>query len=263
MARIRTIKPEFWKHEALSALPEATHMLAAQLLNYCDDYGYFNANTKLIQAEVSPLREPSVSIHESLVRLQECFYIKLGTGADGRRYGQVVEFQTHQRVAHPTPSKISDLPITWDDLGKPHEKIVNPPETFRPERNREQGKEQGRERNTTAAARPDSEAVERLRFVYPKRAGSQPWQRALKACNARLAEGHGWAEILDGVDRYAAFARTTGIEGTAYVMQAARFCGPEKHFLETWDPPPTSAEVRQNANVQAGRDWLEAENAPF
>jgi hypothetical protein len=56
MARIRTIKPEFWRHEDLSALPEATHMLAAQLLNYADDYGYFNANPALIKAEVSPLR---------------------------------------------------------------------------------------------------------------------------------------------------------------------------------------------------------------
>ena len=41
MARIRTIKPDFWKHEDLSALPEITHMLAAALLNHADDEGFF------------------------------------------------------------------------------------------------------------------------------------------------------------------------------------------------------------------------------
>jgi hypothetical protein len=142
MARIRTIKPEFWKHEGLCSLPEATHMLAAQLLNYADDEGYFNANPGLIKGECSPIREPSVSIPESLGRLHEAGYIRLGTSADGRRYGRIVEFDKHQRVAHPTASKISVLSITWDDIGSPPENFVNPPETFRPEQgtgNREQG----------------------------------------------------------------------------------------------------------------------------
>ena len=152
MARIRTVKPEFWKHEALSELPEATHMLAAALLNYADDFGYFNANPKLIQAECSPLREPSVSIHESLVSLQAIGYIALGT-ADGKRYGRVINFETHQRVAHPSKSKIQALSIVWEDYGKPHEILVRPPETFRPEQgtgNREQGMEQGKEEEVVA-----------------------------------------------------------------------------------------------------------------
>ena len=55
MARIRTIKPEFWRHEDLSALPADTHMLAAALLNYADDEGYFNANPKLVEAECFPV----------------------------------------------------------------------------------------------------------------------------------------------------------------------------------------------------------------
>jgi hypothetical protein len=146
MARIRTIKPEFWKHEELSALPEATHMLAAQLLNYADDFGYFNANARLIQAECSPLREPSVSIPESIRSLQAAGYIRLGTAADGKRYGQVTTFSDHQRVSHPTRSKFADLSITWDDSGNPPENNRDPPEDFRPEQgtgNRERNREQG------------------------------------------------------------------------------------------------------------------------
>lgn len=133
MARIRTIKPEFWKHESLCEQPEATHMLAAALINYADDHGYFNANPKLIAGEIYPLREPSVSIPESLRRLQAIGYIRLGTGADGRAYGHIVEFDKHQRVSHPTDSKISCLTITWHDSGIIPEASVKAPETFGPE----------------------------------------------------------------------------------------------------------------------------------
>ena len=142
MGRIRTIKPEFWKHEDLCALPEATHLLAAALLNYADDFGYFNANPALIRAECCPLREPSVSLPESLRSLQTIGYIRLGTGPNGRRYGQVTGFDLHQKVSHKTASKISDISITWDDFQKPPEILRSPPEIFRPEQgtgNREQG----------------------------------------------------------------------------------------------------------------------------
>lgn len=142
MARIRTLKPEFWTHEELSALPEPTHILAGALLNYADDFGYFNANPGLVKASCSPLREPSVSIPESLRSLHALGYIRLGTASDGKRYGQVVHFDMHQRVSHPSPSKISALSITWDSSGISPESLRNPPETFRPEQgtgNREQG----------------------------------------------------------------------------------------------------------------------------
>ena len=110
--RIRTVKPEFFSHEDLSALPPETHLLAAGLLCYADDCGYFNANPALIKAAISPLRECSVTA--MLAELARIGYIRLGT-AGGRRYGQVANFTTHQVVNRPTPSRIESLPIAWDD----------------------------------------------------------------------------------------------------------------------------------------------------
>jgi hypothetical protein len=136
VARIRTIKPEFWKHEDLSELPEATHMLAAALLNYADDEGYFNANPGLIKGECCPLREPSVSIQDSLAHLSRIGFIMLGTSENGKRYGLITTFLEHQRINRPTPSKISDLGIVWDDSPQPHPQVT---EQSPPERNREQG----------------------------------------------------------------------------------------------------------------------------
>lgn len=148
MARIRTIKPEFWRNEDLCNLPEATHMLAAALLNYADDFGYFNANPKLIEGEIYPLRKPSVKIPESLRSLQTIGYLELGTTPDGKNWGRVVHFTSHQKVSHPTDSKISCLSITWEHSGNTPENILNPPDPLRPEG---KGKEQGKERNARAS----------------------------------------------------------------------------------------------------------------
>lgn len=109
MPRIRTIKPEFWQHEELSELPAETHMLAAALLNHADDYGYFKANPKLIEAACFPLRELSVSLPCMLSDLSSIGYITLFEGSDKKQYGRVEKFSEHQRVNRPTASKIADL----------------------------------------------------------------------------------------------------------------------------------------------------------
>lgn len=139
MARIRTIKPEFWNHEELSALPECTHMLAASLLNHADDEGYFLANPGLIKAACFALRETSVSIQGMLTQLSNIGYIALGKGSDGKRYGRVVKFDEHQRVNRPTPSKIKTLNLVYEDSLNNHGEFN---EGSPPER---KGKEQGKE----------------------------------------------------------------------------------------------------------------------
>jgi len=215
MARIRTLKPEFWRHEALCELPEATHMMAAALLNYSDDHGYFNANPKLIQGEIYPLREPSVSIPESLRRLQTINYIRLGTGSDGRRYGQVIEFSKHQKVSHPTDSKISCLSITWDNSGEIPESSVRPQEIFGPEQgtgNKEQGT--GKVAADAAPARKraskpadvEPEGFAEFYQAYPKHEdridAAKAYREAIKKAAPEI--------ILQGAKRYASEKR--GVE---------------------------------------------------
>lgn len=153
MARIRTIKPEFWKHEDLSELPELTHMLAAALLNHADDEGYFNANPALVKAECLPLRESSVSTHEMLQQLSKVGYIELGAGSDGKRYGRVVKFDEHQRVNRPTPSKIKAMDVLWGDGLRTHAQLS---EDSSPERKGTgKGKEQGKELPTDVGSSSD------------------------------------------------------------------------------------------------------------
>lgn len=107
-----------------------------------------------------------------------------------------------------------------------------------------------------AAAQPECAEFVQLQKIFPRRAGTQRWPDARKHCHARLREGHTWAEILAGAERYAAFVRATGKERTEHVQQAATFVGTNRGFLEEWALPATRGEVARDANVAASLEWL-------
>ena len=92
---------------------------------------------------------------------------------------------------------------------------------------------------------------ERFKAVYPERSGSQPWRKAMDAATARLKEGHDFAAMVAGAERYHRYTDAIGDTGTKFVMQAATFLGPEKHFTEPWDPPKSASPQRSST----GRYW--------
>lgn len=111
MARIRTIKPEFWTDEDMAEVSEAACLLAIGLLNYADDEGFFNANPKLIKAAVFPIREPSVTIPVMLRELSNQGYLTLFSTSDNKHFGVISNFAKHQVVNKPRPSKIRSLEL--------------------------------------------------------------------------------------------------------------------------------------------------------
>ncbi len=117
MARIRTIKPEFWTDEDMAEVSEAACLLAIGLLNYADDEGYFNANPKLIKAAVFPIREPSVSIPVMLRELSNHGYLSMFYTSDNRQFGVIKNFAKHQVVNKPRPSKIKEMDLLPYDYG--------------------------------------------------------------------------------------------------------------------------------------------------
>lgn len=117
MARIRTIKPEFWTDEDMAELSEPACLLAIGLLNYADDEGYFNANPKLIKAAVFPIREPSVPIPVLIRELSNCGYLSMFSTSDGKQFGAITNFLKHQVVNKPKESKIKCLPLIPYEYG--------------------------------------------------------------------------------------------------------------------------------------------------
>ena len=117
MARIRTIKPDFWRDESLAKISTEACLLAIGLLNHCDDEGFFNANPKLVESDIFPLRELSSTTTVLLQELYKIGYVLMFQGSDGKTYGKVANFEKHQVINKRTPSKIKDLCQLLSDYG--------------------------------------------------------------------------------------------------------------------------------------------------
>jgi phage replication O-like protein O len=94
---------------------------------------------------------------------------------------------------------------------------------------------------------PDDPEFERAWNLYPRRAGDNPKERARAAWRARVREGMDPADMIAGLERYAAYVRAVGSEGTQYVKQAATFFGPDKHWRDDWALPRSGIERQRSA----------------
>jgi hypothetical protein len=110
MARIRTIKPGFFRSEDVAALPLRARLLWVGLWTQCDDQGRTKDNPKLIKADVWPLDPVTLAdIEEDLITLAAHGRI-VRYEVDGRRYLEVVNWGDHQSINRPTPSKLPPPP---------------------------------------------------------------------------------------------------------------------------------------------------------
>ena len=88
--------------------------------------------------------------------------------------------------------------------------------------------------------------------AYPKRAGGNPKPSAWKSWSARIREGVKPADMLAGVQRYAAYITATGKANSEYVKQAATFFGPDHHFAESWVAPASSQRISPAQSRHSG-----------
>lgn len=105
MARIRTIKPEFWTDEKVVQLPFFVRLLFVGLWNFADDEGFVIEEPSRIQMQVLP--GDNVDVPGGIDLLVASGLLERGELLDTRRFLQIVNFQRHQKVSNPTPSKIA------------------------------------------------------------------------------------------------------------------------------------------------------------
>lgn len=101
MARIRTIKPEFWSDEKLSALEPVDRLVFLGLISLADDYGRVHDLEKVIDAFIFP--NTSHSVRESLANLSRMVRIRRGKAPSGKPILEIVNWSRHQRVDKPQP----------------------------------------------------------------------------------------------------------------------------------------------------------------
>ena len=100
MARIRTIKPEFWQDEKLAPLAPIDRLVFLGLISMSDDLGRVHDNVKMIDAFIFP-ESPDTS-RESLATLSRLSRLVRGLTSSGQRVIQITNWTRHQKVDRPS-----------------------------------------------------------------------------------------------------------------------------------------------------------------
>jgi len=88
-------------------MPDRVQLLALSLLSMADDHGYLHADPAIVRGAVAPFRESLASLREDLARLSEAGWIDLWEHPEQGKMGQVRKWATHQRIDHPSTSKLA------------------------------------------------------------------------------------------------------------------------------------------------------------
>lgn len=116
MGRIRTIKPEFCLSESMSKLSHSARLTFILLWTFVDDSGRARGSSRVLASILYPY-EPAV--HEQidgwLDELIEAGCLDFYE-VDGSRYVQVRNWLKHQKIDHPSASKIPPLANPRDRL---------------------------------------------------------------------------------------------------------------------------------------------------
>lgn len=140
MARIRTIKPEFWTNERVMECSMNARLMFVGMWNFADDLGRLSLSAKTIKAQIFPSDEISSETILGMVAELSKNGLVLKYEVEGREYLQIVGWQ-HQRIDKPQPGK---CPGPINGYSK------NDPGTLATEGKGEEGK--GREEISEASA---------------------------------------------------------------------------------------------------------------
>ncbi len=127
MARIRTIKPEFWTSEQVVECPPMARLLFIGMWNFCDDQGVHPASVKRIKMEVFPGDDITSQDVTGLIERLKSVGLIVEYEVENRVYWAVTGWN-HQRIKkptfrHPPPPVPHQFPTSSEPVGNP-----SPPE---------------------------------------------------------------------------------------------------------------------------------------
>lgn len=109
MARIRTIKPEFWEDENVGMLTREARLLFMGAWNLADDEGILRWVAPYLKASIF-MYDDDISVKDvegfmdELVQSEMMFAYKAGKSQ--QTFGYIVNFRKHQKINRPQPSKL-------------------------------------------------------------------------------------------------------------------------------------------------------------
>jgi hypothetical protein len=247
MARIRTLKPEFWSDEKLGPLPPKDRLVFLGLISLADDAGRLVDSVRQLNGLIFPYTADSCE--DSLNTLAGLRRILRYTSHSGQGLIQIINWSTHQKIHNPSlyvlPSPCPEDYTAQRDT----ESSVNPPETLPKSSRSDLGPRTMDHGPSLTDPWPVKPRKQEGRYVfpdefeaawvaYPKRGGDNPKVGAYSAFRARVKGGDIPADLVASALHYREFCATTEKEGTPYVLQGATFWGPKEAWREYVDGCP-------------------------
>jgi hypothetical protein len=249
MARIRTIKPDFWQDEKMAPLAAIHRLVFLGLISQADDEGRLVDNVRLIDGLLFP--QTDESSRESLDTLARLKRIVRYSGPSGQRLIQIVRWKDHQkvdnpgsRVLPPPPPELLAASLDSCPSGESREDIarVSPPEVG--SRIRDVG---GRKRENGASIHPP--AVASFLAELPEGQSEEHWVAIINGWRNGMGFEGGKAATAADID--------TGL--TEYLAGAKRDFSVihVRSFVERAYRARQKAEARGNGHSteQAARVW--------
>jgi hypothetical protein len=262
--RIRTIKPEFWRSDDITALAREDRLLFIGLWSYVDDNGVGVDDFRAIAADLFALEDDQKEIRdfvrEGLATLSRALLIDRYE-VDGRKYIHICSWKKHQRVDRPNkvryPGPPEDRePPTSDSKGPSGESREDVASDSRDSPRLEQ-----RNRGITTTAAADADAMfDEWWSLYPRKVKKEDARKAWRAVlRKKVSPDH----LIDAIRRHVAMWRNTNQDPT-YIPYPATWLRKgsyddelEQTYLSVVPAPPqpvTFKDYRDQASaVEAAR----------
>jgi hypothetical protein len=244
VARIRTVKPDYWTDERVGECSVSARLLFIACWNFADDHGGLDRSAKQLKAQAFPYDAIDC---EPLVQELLNAGLLVEYAVDGKKYLHIKGFRKHQKVEKPAKPRI---PL-YDDSANTHRVLTEPSpassgSSLGMEGNGREVEEDthsagAREMPTATRLADQAEArvmFQRVQKAYPPFAGRQDWVMAEHYCRVRIDEGSSWNELVDAVKRYAAYVKAGGVSNTSFVLSPVKFfSAPDKPWTQQFPLP--------------------------
>lgn len=267
MARIRTIKPDFFLHEDLAELSPLHRLLFIGLWCLADREGRMEDRPKRIKIEILPWDD--CDMDRMLSDLQRSGFISRYL-ADGLGVIEVTNFKRHQRFTGKEAETSSRFPSPT--TGTPRGIIGETPEQHpgaQEGKGREGKEEGGREGEGKEHSCPKTDVSGRVRSeeyrsefedawkVYPRKVDKQEAFKAYQARRRDRAVTASAEQLMASAQNYADHIHDTGAE-ERYIKHGATFWGPNRPYLEWLEPRKSTPKAgTMAAQMDVAASWLQ------
>lgn len=254
MARIRTIKPEFWSDDTITECSLSARLLFIGIWNFADDAGNLDRSHKQIKTRIFPLDNINC---EPLIQELLTHGLLIEYSVSGQKYLHIPGFAKHQLINRPSKPVVP----AYEESLRTHVALTEGSVSTHPVREGKGREGSGREGNTQEAlAKIDQTEAELMNgyvaivSAYPKRAVEHGILDE-REYRKRIDGGVPHDELAAGVARYAEFVGAGGVSAPKFVMAIKNFFAePEREWRKAWEPPKAKTEIITDTNEAAAAE---------